>query len=35
MGFVYFSSRAKVDRAASEQYQAQLAKELTKTGKIS
>ena len=34
MGFVYFSSRAKVDQAASDQYQAQLAQVLTKTGKI-
>ena len=34
MGFVYFSSRAKVDQASSDQYQAQLAQELTKTGKI-
>ncbi len=34
MGFVYFSSRAKVDQAASDRYQAELAQELTNTGKI-
>lgn len=34
LGFVYFSSRAKIDRASRDRYQEQLAKELEAEGRI-